>query len=118
MTHRSRANGEGSIFPYRNGYAAYVWVDKPDGRRGRKYVYGQTREVVHEKWVKLQSRAAAGPVATKMQTLGDYLAYWLREVIERIRYAEYLGAEGPESAERLDNVRELITGACLRVVGP
>ena len=25
-----RANGEGSIFPYRNGYAAYVWVTKPD----------------------------------------------------------------------------------------
>ena len=38
---RARANGEGSIFPYRNGYAAYVWVDKPDGKRARKYVYGQ-----------------------------------------------------------------------------
>ena len=30
---RTRANGEGSIFPYRNGFAAYVWVDKPDLRR-------------------------------------------------------------------------------------
>ena len=26
-----RANGEGSIFPYRTGYAAYVWVTQPDG---------------------------------------------------------------------------------------
>ena len=30
---RTRANGEGSIFPYKNGYAAYVWVDKTDGTR-------------------------------------------------------------------------------------
>ena len=29
---RTRANGEGSIFPYRNGFAAYVWVTKPDGK--------------------------------------------------------------------------------------
>ncbi|MDB4883697.1 MAG: UvrD-like helicase, partial [Gemmatimonadetes bacterium] len=35
----------------------------------------------------------------------------LREVVEGIRYDEYLRAEGPESADRLDNVRELITGA-------
>ena len=35
----------------------------------------------------------------------------LREVIEGIRYDEYLRAEGPESADRRDNVRELIAGA-------
>jgi len=35
----------------------------------------------------------------------------LREIVDTIRYAEYLRAEGPESADRLDNVRELITGA-------
>ena len=35
----------------------------------------------------------------------------LRELVEAIRYGDYLRAEGPESAERLDNVRELITGA-------
>ncbi|RAO31471.1 hypothetical protein PSN13_04035 [Micromonospora saelicesensis] len=46
MPGRTRANGEGSIFPYRNGFAAYVWVTKPDGRRIRKYVYGKTREAV------------------------------------------------------------------------
>src|SRR5687768_5421448 len=31
----------------------------------------------------------------------------LRELIEEIRYADYLRAEGPEGAERLENVREL-----------
>ena len=35
----------------------------------------------------------------------------LREVVEGIRYDEYLKAEGPESADRLQNVSELITGA-------
>ena len=67
---RARANGEGSIFPYRNGYAAYVWVDKPDGKRARKYVYGQTRELVHDKWIKLHAQAKAGPVATNVPDRG------------------------------------------------
>ena len=35
----------------------------------------------------------------------------LRELVDAIKYGDYLLAEGPESAERLDNVRELITGA-------
>ncbi|HEX6631825.1 MAG TPA: UvrD-helicase domain-containing protein, partial [Gemmatimonadaceae bacterium] len=35
----------------------------------------------------------------------------LRELVEQLHYAEYLRAEGPEGAERLDNVRELIAGA-------
>ena len=35
----------------------------------------------------------------------------LRQVVEGVRYDEYLQAEGPEGADRLDNVRELITGA-------
>ncbi|SDY44777.1 Site-specific recombinase XerD [Micromonospora pattaloongensis] len=82
MPGRTRANGEGSIFPYRNGYAAYVWVTKPDGKRTRKYVYGKTREVVHDKWIKLHQQAKAGPVATRVPTVGDYLAYWLSDVVK------------------------------------
>jgi len=39
----------------------------------------------------------------------------LREIVESIRYGDYLRAEGPESADRLDNVRELITGAAEQV---
>jgi DNA helicase-2/ATP-dependent DNA helicase PcrA len=39
----------------------------------------------------------------------------LRELVEAIRYGDYLRAEGPESAERLDNVRELMTGAAEQV---
>ena len=54
---RSRANGEGSIYPYRNGYSAYVWVTTPSGERKRRYVYSQTRDEVHEKWLKLHAEA-------------------------------------------------------------
>ena len=80
---KARANGEGSIFPYRNGgFAAYAWVTTPAGERKRKYVYGPTREAVHAKWVKLQEEASQRPVATTVPTLGEYMTYWLREVVE------------------------------------
>jgi hypothetical protein len=79
---RGRANGEGSIFPYRNGFAAYAWVTTPTGERRRKYVYGPTREAVHAKWVKLQEEARRRPVATKVPTLAEYLTGWLRDVVE------------------------------------
>lgn len=55
-----RHNGEGSIFPYRNGFAAYVWITTPAGRKQRKYVYGKTREVVNTKWIELVRQAAHG----------------------------------------------------------
>ena len=35
----------------------------------------------------------------------------LRGLVDALRYGDHLKAEGPEGAERLDNVRELITGA-------
>ncbi|MFL5612592.1 MAG: ATP-dependent helicase [Gemmatimonadaceae bacterium] len=35
----------------------------------------------------------------------------LREIIDAVKYLDYLKAEGPESADRLENVKELITGA-------
>lgn len=79
---RGRANGEGSIYPYRNGFAAYVWATKPNGTRARKYVYGKTHEEVHDKWLKAHADAKAGMVATKTGTLGAYLTYWLAEVVE------------------------------------
>ena len=81
MTGRARANGEGSIFPYRNGYAAYCWVHTPEGLRKKKWVYGKTREDVHPKWLALQQEAARGPVATKTPTVAEYLAYWHREIV-------------------------------------
>lgn len=90
---RSRANGEGSIFPYRNGYAAYVWVTTPAGERKKRWAYGKTRDVVHDKYVKLLNEAKQRPIATTVPTVENYLTYWLSEVIEPNReaqtYAQY-----------------------------
>ncbi|GIF41916.1 tyrosine-type recombinase/integrase [Actinoplanes xinjiangensis] len=83
MPPRTRANGEGSIYPYRNGgFAAYVWVTKPDGKRTRKYVYGKTREETHDKWLTLHQKAKEGPMVTKALTLGNFAAYWLSEIVK------------------------------------
>jgi hypothetical protein len=76
-----RHNGEGSIYPNRNGFAAYAWITTLAGRRQRKYVYGKTREVVHTKWVQLTREAARGPVVTKVPTLGQFLQRWLDETV-------------------------------------
>jgi hypothetical protein len=82
MSGRSRANGEGSIFPYRNGFAAYTWIRQPDGQRRKKWVYGKTRAEVHDKWIKLQSQAQNGVVAATSLTLAEYMTYWLAEVVQ------------------------------------
>ncbi|MEV0234829.1 site-specific integrase [Nonomuraea sp. NPDC050786] len=79
---RSRANNEGSIFPYKNGWAGYVWVTTPEGKKTRKWAYGKTREETHEKWLKLNELARKGPVVTKSPKLSDYLTYWLTNVVE------------------------------------
>ncbi|WP_214415646.1 tyrosine-type recombinase/integrase [Sphaerisporangium fuscum] len=84
---RTRANGEGSIFPYRNGYAAYVWVTTPSGERKKKWVYGKTRDDVHNKYVKLHHEAQQGRVSTKIPTLEKRIAYWLESVVVEPDYA-------------------------------
>ncbi|WP_371781846.1 tyrosine-type recombinase/integrase [Streptosporangium subroseum] len=84
---RTRANGEGSIFPYRNGWGAYVWVITPSGEKTKKWAYGKSREEVHEKYVRLQHEARQGPVTTKVPTLNARAAYWLKEVVIEPNYA-------------------------------
>lgn len=118
-----RGNGEGSIYPYKNGYAAYVWVTKPDGTRARKYVYGKTREETHEKWLNLHAEAKKGPVATRHRTVSVFLAYWLDSIVKpnlaplsyvsyegcvRLYIAPYLGAKRLDRLSVRD-VREWLT---------
>ena len=76
-----RHNGEGSIYPYRNGFAAYVWIVTPDGRRQRKYVYGKSRQAVHEKWLAMTAASRRGPVAPTHPRLSEYLERWLNESV-------------------------------------
>ncbi|MFJ8110120.1 tyrosine-type recombinase/integrase [Streptomyces sp. NPDC096132] len=90
-----RANGEGSIYAYKNGFAAYVWVTTPDGDRKRKYVYGKTREEVHEKWIKLHGEAAKSPVQTRHRTVAAFLSYWLESIVKpNLAPLSYVSYEG------------------------
>jgi hypothetical protein len=72
-----RHNGEGSIYPHRNGFTAHVWITTPEGRRQRKVVCGKTREHVHERWLALHDVARRGPVAPGSPTLADFMQRWL-----------------------------------------
>jgi integrase len=54
-----------------------VWVNTPDGSRKRKYVYGESRDVVHETWVKLHAEAHRNIVPTSTPTLAKFLDGWL-----------------------------------------
>ena len=76
-----RANGEGSIYPYRNGFAAHVWIVTPRGRRQRKTVYGKTRPEVHDKWLRLHEQARRGPMVPVSPRLRDFLERWLVETV-------------------------------------
>ena len=70
---RGRANGEGSFYPHRNGWAAYVWVTTPTGKKDRKYIYGQVREKLYDRWVVAAGQGHAMPVPTKTPTVTEYL---------------------------------------------
>jgi integrase len=99
-----RANGEGSIYPYRGGWAAYVWVTTPAGIKDRKYIYGREREDVHDRWIELQAKAKKMPIPTKTPIVAEYFAYWLGEVIKPNR------EEGTYSAYELSGRFHVIPG--------
>ena len=61
--------------------AAYGWITTPLGKRQRKYVYGQTREIVHSRCVELTRKVTHGPVITKVPTVGQFLHRWLEETV-------------------------------------
>jgi hypothetical protein len=55
--------------------------EHPHRTTSAEYVYGATRDIVHEKWIKLQAESRRGPVATRIPTLAAYLTAWHAEVI-------------------------------------
>ena len=77
-----RHNGEGSIYPVKDGYRGYVWCTNPAGERYRKSVKGKTHEDAQAAWLKLREEASRGVVASDVPSLGQFLHYWLEEIIE------------------------------------
>ncbi|GAA3238401.1 site-specific integrase [Pseudonocardia petroleophila] len=81
---RKRGNGEGTIAKRADGrYVAAAYVTRPDGSRGRKWIYGKTRTDVAQKLAELTQRVnAGGIIPTRTPTVSEYLDYWLKEVAE------------------------------------
>ncbi|WP_329101632.1 tyrosine-type recombinase/integrase [Streptomyces sp. NBC_01439] len=86
---RRNANGEGTIYRRQDGrYEGAVYVLTSNGTRKRVRVYGATRAEVSKKLTEAKAKNDQGiPVADKTWKLGEYLDYWLKEVIKPNRRA-------------------------------
>ena len=87
-----RGNGEGTICQRKDGrWCAAVYMLLPNGGEKRMFVYGRTREDVHAKLVELQEKRRRNvPVAPRSLKLGDYLDYWLAQVVRpSVRWNTY-----------------------------
>lgn len=93
-----RANNEGSIYRRKDGHgrweAAGYFLTTTGIRRRRRF-YGATRQEAHDKLVAAQMQAQQGtPLPDKSWRLGEYLDYWLEEVVRpNRRPATYAGHE-------------------------
>jgi integrase len=89
---RRNVNGEGNIRQRKDGrYEGRTWVLLTDGKEIRRSVYGATWEEVHEKLTSLKAKTHSGVrVAATVSTVGEYMTYWLREVVQaRVRPSTY-----------------------------
>jgi hypothetical protein len=92
---KRRSNHEGSIWQRQDGrWTGATYVLTTGGTFKRSYVYGRTREEVHDRLVKLQDLSARGiPQPSKAWRVGEYLDYWLTEVarpsVRPTMYAKY-----------------------------
>ena len=86
---RRRGHGEGSIFQ-RKSDGLWVGVINlgrgNDGKRERRWIYGETRKAVAEKLkAPMRAQQQGLPVALDRQTLGAYLEKWLSGAEGRVR---------------------------------
>jgi len=84
---RRRSNGEGTTYQRKDGrWEGAVYVLTTSGARKRVRVYGATRTEAHKKLTEAKAKNDQGiPAADKSWKLGDYLDYWLAEVVQRTK---------------------------------
>ncbi|SEG91101.1 Site-specific recombinase XerD [Thermomonospora echinospora] len=104
---RKRANGEGTIYQRKDGrYEGAAFVPTTAGTFKRVRLYGRTHDEVRRKLTKLLEQADQGiPVAAESWTVGQYLTYWLDNVVRPERKPRT--AQGYESVIRLYLIPEL-----------
>ncbi len=80
-----RAKGEGSIYPFRGGYAGTIELKpEPGKKRRRKIVLGRTPTEVAQKMKKVREEIASGVVPSRKRaqtTVGMLLDEWLAMVM-------------------------------------
>lgn len=82
MATKTRDKGEGSVFPYRNIYAATMELPPgPDGRRRQKWFYSKKKSAVVKKLNDAKKHLAEhGDLPTSSVTLEKWVAKWLTEI--------------------------------------
>lgn len=94
---RRRANGEGSIWLRKDGrYGFAAYVPTTAGTLKRVQGYARSHEEARKKLTKLLEQADQGiPVSSESWTVAEYLAYWLKNVVQVERRPKtYQGYEG------------------------
>ncbi len=94
---KKRANREGSIFQRSDGrWSGVVEKDSLDGKRHRKYIYGRTREEVHERLtVLLRNKQQGLPIPDERVSLEHYLNRWLEDVVKpSVRTSTFIRYDG------------------------
>jgi integrase len=90
---RRRANGEGSIYPYRNGWRAALVYTDTEGRRRRRTVSGKTQADVRRALATLRADLDRGLTPPERTTVAEFLAGWLEASRQRIRHSTWRGYE-------------------------
>jgi integrase len=84
----TRGKGEGSVYKRESDgmWVGVVELPARDGKRRRYPVYGATKTIVLAKKQEAERRLSQhGDIETDSMTLGKFMDYWLREVVERTR---------------------------------
>src|SRR5438270_12955130 len=81
---RRNANGKGTIYKHKNGrWVGSISRSTVSGKRRRVYVYGATRQEAHRKLTAAKNQENEGiPLPDHQWRLGEYLDYWLENVVK------------------------------------
>jgi integrase len=91
-----RGQNEGSIFKREDGrWCAVLNIGYANGKRRRKYFYGDTRREVQAQLTKaLRDQQQGLPVVAERQTVQQFLEQWLRDVVQpNLRPSTYTSYE-------------------------
>lgn len=82
-----RAKGEGTIYPYRGGFAAQISLGYAAGKRIRKTVYGDTQAEVRRELTRLRRDLDQGKaiVTDERMTLAEFLSRWIAAITPSVR---------------------------------